>query len=490
MTETAAGRRAFRIAPGAAIAEDLGDAGTGLSATTATGSNEAGLVVGAQLSADGTHAVLWAPEGMRDLGDLPGGGTDAIAHAVNAAGHVVGRATSTEGTRAFLWRPEEGMVDLNDLTTTEGGLILRDARAIDGAGRIAGIAEDAEGPRGFVWDPETGLVDLGTSEGGLRPVAMTGFGPDGAVVGRARSPEGRERPILWSAGDGIRDLDTLPGGAISGTARAMGDAGEIVGQVVTERGRRAFLWDEVAGMVDLNDLILAYEGVTLREAVDIDANGRILAYGPRDGATHVFVLEPEANALAEAAGIDVADLGMGYDKGLGSGSYTLTDLGAFLTDDGVPTLAMDESGGIVGGCEVTAPACPYLGDLELVTNLFEEDVPFVDWDRPTPPIVTRTGTPPGPNVGGPGRPERTSPPLLPPGGWFPGGGGGTSDGGNGTPGSGGNGGSTPGGSGTPGGGTPTQPSLEIPAIPLPPAGIALFAALSLLGGFGRRRRGT
>ncbi len=463
-------RRGFRIAPGGARPEDLGTL-SGFLASVAHASNAGGQIVGAQDVPGGRHAVLWDAAGVTDLGDLPGGAVAGVARDINAAGQVVGRGETAEGPRAFLWEPGTGLVDLNDRIAPEGGLVLLDARAIDAEGRVAGLAQDATGPRGFVWDPEAGLLDLADAPD-MRLAEITAFGPETRLVGRALSVDGRDRPVLWSAEDGVRDLDTLPGGAISGVALAINDASEIVGRITTDRGERAFLWDTIAGMVDLNDLILAYEDVTLTGAVEIDDRGRILAYGPRGGEIHFFVLEPEANDLAAAAGMDVADLGMGYDKGLGAGGYTLTDLGAFLVEPGaIPALSMDETGRMVGGCDPAASACPYLEGLEMVTNLFDGDAAET-FDMPVGPVYVPSVREPfiGP-VGGNSGARRTPPVPTFPGGFFPGGGGGT-------------GGDPDDEGGTP----PPTPRPDLPAVPLPSAWLGLVAALALLARL--RRRGA
>lgn len=416
------GRRGFR-SEGTDI-RDLGDLPGGPAEAVAHGSNRKGQIVGQSMVEGGGHAMLWeAGPGMIDLGDLPGGEVSSVARAINEAGQVVGRANSEDGDRAFLWDAGRGMRDLNDLVDTPEGVVLRDATAIDEAGRIIGLA--TTGPEGaaktvpFVWDPEAPRLDIlggpdttGTPEPGaelpvawdeavedLKPgeqlylVRAMGLVTDGPVVGRAVDGAGRSRPALWLPDAGILDL-RASGGDLAGregTAHAVNSAGQVVGQVLGADGRsHAFLWDADRGMVDLDDLLRDADEVTLLAAVDIIGDGRILAWGIENDVVYFYRLTPTGPAARRPAAEEEATLrdglariipaALGDEEPEGQGGYTLTAIGQLvLGTDPAPVLSMDESGRVVGGCDLLALDCPYLwSNLGQVTNFVPQVTPQGD----------------------------------------------------------------------------------------------------------------
>lgn len=518
---------------------DLGDLPGGPAEAVAHGSNRKGQIVGESLVESGGHAFLWENgRGMTDLGDLPGGEASSVARAINEAGQVVGRARSEDGDRAFLWDADSGMVDLNDLVAPPEGVVLRDATGIDEAGRIIGQA--TAGPEGaaqsvpFVWDPATSRLDIlggpdlartparagalpavvagedRAQPAPLRLVSALGLVTNGPVVGRAVDGTGRSRPVLWLPEAGLLDLGALSGdlAGSEGTAHAVNSAGQVVGQSTGPDGRpHAFLWEAERGMVDLDTLLRDAEGVTLVAAVDIIDDGRILAWGIEDDVVHFYrlTLTGPARGLPAAdeevtAGPDAARIvpvaledGTGGDTE-GQAGYTLTDLGQLvLGADPAPILSMDESGRVVGGCDLLALDCPYLwNNLEQVTNFVPETTPggvlpgsvlggpfgggFIDGRVSTagPGVFGRTFGAPGPiDVPGRARGGATLPTNL-----FSGLLSGSSTGG------------TTGTGPTGAGSLPSTPPGGAAVVPLPPAGAALGLGLLCLFGLRRGRRAT
>jgi probable HAF family extracellular repeat protein len=158
------------------------DVGTlGGKCSDAFGTNDAGLVAGADEFSDGaSHAWVWDSEnGIQDLGTF--GLPESVATAVNNVGQVTGWVFSDQITRAFLWQDgavtdlgafqakglndaaqvvgsvtvgfqthgvlyADGVVtDLNDLVPGGSGLTIFEGRAINNGGQIAAEARDVSG---------------------------------------------------------------------------------------------------------------------------------------------------------------------------------------------------------------------------------------------------------------------------------------------------------------------------------------------------------
>ncbi|WP_371158447.1 hypothetical protein [Jannaschia sp. 2305UL9-9] len=452
-------------------------------------SNEAGLIVGEGPAEGGVHAMLWsADQEPRDLGDLPGGPVAGVARAVNAAGVIVGRGRTADGDRAFVWDEINGMRDLTVVTDVGPDVILLDATGIDDDGRIVGRAVSNGIEQAFLWTPQTAVLDLaGPSDDARGHVAdLTGIGGQVAAAGMALSDDGRPRPVVWRPGAAAIDLGDLPGGPQTGSARDIDVNGRVVGYSATEDGDRAFLWTPDGAMRDLNDLIDAPDGIVLTAAVSIISDGRILAYGPQGSHVHFYRLTPvqAPTVLAQMGAPDSAIL-------TGSQTYDITDLGAFVgTSTASPILSMDETGRVVGACDVLMPACPYLSELEGITNFFADEDGLSDpgsagdagfgegtggVSSPTPGLLTELGpTVVSASSGGPGGTRLVST------------GGGTFS-------SFGDGGLPIFGTSTSSGGTtgttldPSEVDLgTIAAVPLPPAWLALLGAFGFLSLLRRR----
>jgi probable HAF family extracellular repeat protein len=236
--------------------------------------NLAGQVVGSSNTATALRAFLWTPQGgMRDLGALPGD-TSSRALAINDAGLVVGYSSGSGGIRAFLWSQQGEMQALGGLPG------YRDSIALDitNFGDVAGYASSEDGvDRAVRWAP--GIEDLGVlpSPYHLRSRA-TALNERGDVVGIS-SGRAVMHGFLWTKRDGMRDLGTLPGGTNS-RALSINPSGVIVGGSDSSEGARAFIWTAAGGMRDLNDLV-DVPGLTLLEALRINAPGQIVAVGAR-----------------------------------------------------------------------------------------------------------------------------------------------------------------------------------------------------------------
>jgi len=83
-------------------------------------------------------------------------------------------------------------------------------------------------------------------------------------------------------------LGTLSGGLRSG-ASDINELAEVVGYSESSSGNHAFVWDTIAGMRDLNDLIVD-TGWVLSSAIAINDVGDIVGTGTLDGQAHGFLL--------------------------------------------------------------------------------------------------------------------------------------------------------------------------------------------------------
>jgi probable HAF family extracellular repeat protein len=222
--------------------------------TVGEGINDAGQVVGSSGGFGApTLAFIWDRiNGMRSLGE-------GVALDINGSGQVVG---FFGGPRAFLWDSVHGMQDLGYLPGSNDGRSV--AFAINDFGQVVGEGEVLGGGRAFLWESTTGMTDLGTLPGGQHTLAK-GINNKGQVVGYANMPSGETHAVLWDNGIPI-DLGL-------GIAEGINDAGQVVGGGYG----RAFMWDRVNGMRNLNDLIDPSSGRHIDYALAINGKGEIAA---------------------------------------------------------------------------------------------------------------------------------------------------------------------------------------------------------------------
>ena len=102
----------------------------------------------------------------------------------------------------------------------------------------------------------------------------------------------RQEPL---GGGQFYDLGTLGTNHWSTKVEAINNAGLLVGWSTTNSGAQHAFLDSASTFImqDLNSLIPPTSGLTLTDAVGIDADGRIVAYGTdASGATHEYLLTP------------------------------------------------------------------------------------------------------------------------------------------------------------------------------------------------------
>jgi len=238
------------------------------------------------------RAALWQNGRMQDLGTL--GGNDAIAGIVNEAGQVAGTSytntipNSTTGWPSqdpFFW--ERGrMVDVGNLGGTFAYADWMNERGqIVGLSTLAGDAISHP----FFWDRGR-LTDIGTFGGSYGEAHQVNNA--GAVIGLAAlSGDQAHHAFLWRSGT-LTDLGTL-GGTLS-NAWAINSSGQVVGASFVNSGAtHAFLWEEGAGMIDLNTLIPPGSGLYLENATLINDRGQISGDAVLDsGNSRAYLLTP------------------------------------------------------------------------------------------------------------------------------------------------------------------------------------------------------
>ncbi len=314
---------------------DLGTLGGHLS--VAKDISDSGQIVGYSITSSGQRrAFIWTPnQGMEDIDILSN--TSTCAYSINDYGEVVGYFLSDNGQRkAFIWDDTKGFKNIN----TEGNN-FSEAYSINNFGQVVGYAISSDGHRkAFVWHSENGMeyINNGSeiesiaysinnssevvgyylssdfilkafvwkSDKGIQE--LPGFlGSDinmsGQVVGFYSVAQDNNRAFLWDGSSKFQDLSTISGNLnlqfFDSEANSINNSGLIVGYsdsiIDPEQelwGRKAFIWDSVNQMQDLNDLTDTADDWILREAGAINNHGQIVGWGNKGESRHAFLLTP------------------------------------------------------------------------------------------------------------------------------------------------------------------------------------------------------
>lgn len=289
--------------------------------------NNGGDVVGTCVDISGSRAFVWRQDGgLQLLPNLPSGPNSSSARGINDSGIIVGDAlppNSFGNGHAVRWSASS----VEDL----GASVLRSsASAVNQSGLVVGeYYPTSSGPvLGFFAQPGGSLSALPLPPGFNSGVAW-GVNNQGRIVGFVQNVDGSiARAVMWSGGsvvllapnvysyarsindlgrvavttssgcglykDGtLTDLGSLPGGNCA-EAAAINNADLIVGESIVGGGPRAFIWDSIRGMRDLNVLIPDNGVWNLLQPRAINDQGLIVGNGLLNGASRVFRLEPAA----------------------------------------------------------------------------------------------------------------------------------------------------------------------------------------------------
>lgn len=312
---------------------DLGTLGGSMSQANAI--NEMGQVVGSSTISNGeTRAFLYENGSMLNLGTL--GGSLSGATDINELGQITGSSFISSGNmRAFLY--ENGsMTNLGTFNNRDSygnainnsGSVVIDLNEMPGGPSRTGILYNNGALSYLAYPTDTNFVmdindsgiiygsyDFGGNFGSGQTVGRRSFlyqnrsiinsnvanypgqylfggqiNNDGDITGRFSPDIAKVNMHAFAYLDGsLLDLGTLGGSYSSG--RAINESEQVVGTSYGSAGEdRAFIWDSVNGMVDLNTLIDTNSGWLLQNARDINNNGEIVGYGVINGQTHAFKL--------------------------------------------------------------------------------------------------------------------------------------------------------------------------------------------------------
>lgn len=248
--------------------------------------DRAGFVVGTSFSPSTTWATLWNPAGTPL--EIPlASSSQVVPNAINESGVVAGVALfPVGGWKGWVWDVSSGTRLLETLGLPAGAT----AMDVNDAGQVCGAVSG----QAFVHDFDTGSSTLLGTLGGDWSGAL-GLSDRGHAVGWSSDPLTNEAsPFVWTASAGMRSLGTPAGpGFAEGRALAVNDRGTVVGTLEVPGGTRAFVWDELSGMHDLNDVVRT-GAIELRGASDVSDSGWItgVAVDSTSGETVGFVLKP------------------------------------------------------------------------------------------------------------------------------------------------------------------------------------------------------
>lgn len=343
---------------------DLGDLPGGENLSHAMAVNNLGQVVGVSETADGRRAFLWANGVITDLNTLTGEHHYSFAWDINDAGQIVG-TSGVDGTGGGVlsWRP---FLYSNGSMTVLTGFddYYGEARGINNAGDVVGGSQYSHGAfllyasgtmvdlgslggtpdysnaygindltqvvggispaRGVLWENGT-MTDLGDLPGGPERTRAYDINNLGQVVGESGVPSPSfNHAFVWENGV-MTDLGVWPGTNMS-LAEGINDSGLVVGtsfnyDPITYIGQdhRAFVWDSVNGMQDLNDMLdSSGAGWTLKGCRDISNAGYIVGWGINpDGSQHGFLLTviPEPSTFLIWSLLGTLALTIGWCRG-------------------------------------------------------------------------------------------------------------------------------------------------------------------------------
>lgn len=229
----------------------------------AFGINRLGNVVGYMQSTAGglKRPYLWESTSGRELPIFPG--LNVVPRDIDDAGNIVGAAFSDTGaSTAFLFSPSGNLVGLPAVT---GGKVAK-ANDINDNGLVVGQSD------GFATSWPRGVpTKLGALPGSTSNEALKSNIGDTAV-GLATMPDGGHRAVLFAGGTGT-DLN-FPGDGADVRANSINDSGTVVGTGDVSTGATAVRY-KAGQVVDLNTLIPAGSGLTLRTATDVNNDGQI-----------------------------------------------------------------------------------------------------------------------------------------------------------------------------------------------------------------------
>ncbi len=299
------------------------------------------------------RAFRWSPStGTQDLGTTPNGGTSSYATDISDNGTIIVGGCGMPGDHtAFRWTQDTGMQLLSGIPE---GVGLGPAEAISGDGTtiVGHSGWGCDWPKidkTLYWTESTGVIRLDNDDD--RIGIGYGVSYDGSVVVGVRCDAGgavycREgnthslgtgnygdiasdvsadgsviigksggHAFRWTESMGCESLGAFSDGNGNSWASAVSGDGSIVvgGSDRGPSGSHAFIWDQLRGMRDLNEVLtqdygINLDGMRLGSANAISADGRVivgsLAWEHNGSSAWVAVLpEPTMLVLLAMGGL-------------------------------------------------------------------------------------------------------------------------------------------------------------------------------------------
>jgi probable HAF family extracellular repeat protein len=241
------------------------------------------------------HGFLWTRKtGTRDLKTLPGGDFYSDADQINSQGVIVGESAVSNGNvHAVVWIPSGGTYRIQDVGILPGAPWTY-PYSINNKNQIVGNAYfNNTVYHACFWSRALGWKDLGTLPGGTVSLADW-INNNGISVGQSNSAEFPNGvATAWDQNRKIYALGTLPGGTTS-FAGYISDTNEILGESTVASGdTHAFIWTQLRGMQDLNNLIPTNSGWEINHASAMNTGGQIVGFGTISGSIHAYLLTPQ-----------------------------------------------------------------------------------------------------------------------------------------------------------------------------------------------------
>jgi probable HAF family extracellular repeat protein len=278
--------------------QDLG-APAGVIAAAGVGINNNGQIAVSTFteysSRYNAHAFRWSAGAFQDLGTL--GGTYSTTYGIDATGRVAGYSFTSVGA-IHAYRSTTG-ASPTDIDSLGGDYSV--GYGINAGGQVVGMAYTSQNEnRAFLWTGSGNMQDLGTLGGTLSQA--NDISDSGLIVGISSTADAADHAFIIQNGV-MTDLGSLQ---YSSSATAVNDLGQVIGAVDDQ----PFVWDSVAGMRLLNNILdpATSDGWSLEQAFDINDSGQIVGQGIHDGVITSFLLTPvpEPSAIVLCALFGVA----------------------------------------------------------------------------------------------------------------------------------------------------------------------------------------
>lgn len=206
------------------------------------------------------------------------------------------------------------MIDLGSVGLGSGyssGNGINDSGVVTGSYSVSGPLGDVL--HAYVWDAVNGVTDIGDfAPRGINNLEQVA-GNYSLYVPDPTHP-GPIHALIWDAASGTTDLGTLGAADASSYADAINDAARVVGwsEIEADLGNRAFLWDPIDGMLNLQDLVADFsDWEYLERATDISNTGYITGYGYNaEGLRRAFLMVPSVNGVPTSSPISLIALGL------------------------------------------------------------------------------------------------------------------------------------------------------------------------------------